>query len=185
MYIRNNMRPEKLKEFLEKKLEPYCAISNWERFFQDNVGIEGFDADWERLYDYRNHVAHSRRLRKADYLDATHIIDKLKPALEKALSDDVDNIKVSEEDVAVIRQSAQELFAPIDYLDNTALYFGLAQDLVKRYGPSYFGMIQNGEDFVSSTINLGAVTEKQSEDDEIKKAQKLAEEVVRKEDKKN
>ncbi len=85
---------EKNSEATEKVdglLDELVAKSNWERYFSDKIQVENLSSKWKKLYDYRNQVAHAKRMKKDEFEDATSIITELKLAFESCL-DHIDEV---------------------------------------------------------------------------------------------
>ncbi len=78
---------------VEALLDDLVAKSNWERFFSDKIQVDDLSSKWEKLYGYRNQVAHAKRMKRGEFEDATSIIAELKPAFERCL-DEIDNVIV-------------------------------------------------------------------------------------------
>ena len=74
-------------------LDDLVAKSNWERYFSDKIQVENLSSKWEKLYGYRNQVAHAKRMKKDEFEDATSIITELKPAFESCL-DHIDEVTI-------------------------------------------------------------------------------------------
>lgn len=101
----DDRKEEKITAFLET----YSAKSNWERFFADKIEVEGMNEKWDKLYKYRNIVAHTKRMTGDDYNEAKKLIDELKPAFEKCL-EHIDDVEMTEEQAEAIQEVANEAF---------------------------------------------------------------------------
>lgn len=76
-----NMEAEKLTELLDQ----YESKSNWDRYFADTIAVDDLSDKWNKLYGFRNQVAHTKKITKTDYNAACAIIDELKPAFLQSL----------------------------------------------------------------------------------------------------
>ena len=88
-------------------METYEARSNWERFFAEKIEVDNLYKKWQDLYDYRNRVAHAKRLNEKDYTKAMKLIAELKTAFEKGL-EHIDNVKMTEEQAEAVKEVAKE-----------------------------------------------------------------------------
>lgn len=106
---KENYTEEKLNEIIEQ----YESKSNWERYFADKITIEGLSEKWGKLYEYRNKVAHTKKIVKRDYEEARKIIDELKPAFQKCLNHlDTADIAMTEAESEAIEDVAEKTIAP-------------------------------------------------------------------------
>lgn len=80
--------------------------SNWERYFSAIVECEAtyFQSRWERLYEKRNQIAHSKNFSVLDYEEVLSLVNELQPILKKAI-DSLDQINVSKEDREVVAEN--------------------------------------------------------------------------------
>ena len=95
------------KEKVKMLLESYEAKSNWERYFSDKIQVDGLNEKWDELYSYRNQVAHTRRIKKNDYMAAKKILDELLPAFNSCL-ESIDNVNLTEEQSEAAQEFAKE-----------------------------------------------------------------------------
>lgn len=95
------------KEKLIKNLSDYEYKSNWDRYFADKINIDDFSEKWTRLYQLRNKVAHTKRLKKQEYEEAIGLIKELEIAFNACLNE-IDNISVSEEETIAAKESVRE-----------------------------------------------------------------------------
>lgn len=77
--------------------------------------IDDFEKKLLLLYDYRNSVAHIKRISKSDYDKADKIISEIMIELEKGI-ESVDEIKVNNEEVRAIKRNTDGIFGAI-YVD--------------------------------------------------------------------
>ena len=75
--------------------------SNWDRYFSDKINVEGLDEKWEKLYLYRNKVAHSKRIKKAEYENAITIISELTSAFDTCLQN-IDSVELTQEQAEAV-----------------------------------------------------------------------------------
>lgn len=106
--IRDLKSKEKLtKSEIEKLVQPYESMSNWDRYFSDKLNIENLWENWKQLYGYRNKIAHSKIIDKKDYDVAMSIIKKLKVAFNKCL-DCIDEVEVTPDECEMIKTVANQ-----------------------------------------------------------------------------
>lgn len=113
-HLVQNLKKEenRTNEKLNEMVEQYESKSNWERYFADKIIVEGLANKWDKLYEYRNKVAHTRKIAKNDYDEAKKIIDELKPAFQKCLEHlDVENIEMTEAESKAIEDVAEKTIA--------------------------------------------------------------------------
>lgn len=104
-----DLKPEDYQSELCQIIKDYESKSNWERFFSKDLKVERLEEKWNKLYGYRNQVAHSKRMTKSDYDDAQGLISSLKEAFEGCLRR-VDRVKMSkEESEAVVNIAADSI----------------------------------------------------------------------------
>lgn len=87
-------------------IEAYEPKSNWNRYFADKIQVEDLEDKWRKLYQYRNAVAHAKRLRTKDYTEAIGIINELEKAFKDCL-DQIDSVHVSEAESVVVQKVAR------------------------------------------------------------------------------
>lgn len=92
----------------------YKRDSYWNRYFREKIG-SGIDADsikddWEKLYKLRCRVAHSKFLKKDEYLEIDKICRKLSGTFSDAL-DKLNDISLSEENKEII---SDDIFTEIE-----------------------------------------------------------------------
>lgn len=109
--LRETEEAEKIHEKISELLEYYEARSNWDRYFADKIEVDELYKKWQTLYNYRNQVAHSKRVKKADYDKAMELIDELRPAFESCL-EQVDSVELTEEQTRAVEQVATEFVDP-------------------------------------------------------------------------
>ncbi len=68
---------EDLEETIDKYIKLFEYKSNWERFFSDLIQVDNLKQKWDELYEYRNIVAHSKKMRKKEYDRALSICKEL------------------------------------------------------------------------------------------------------------
>ena len=98
-----NAREDKLETFLET----YEAKSNWERYFAEKIEVENLYDKWLELYDYRNRVAHAKRMKSKEFNTAQALISELKTAFGECL-DHIDDVEMTEEEAEAVQEVAKE-----------------------------------------------------------------------------
>ena len=119
----DSITQEKKEELLKK----YERKSNWERYFSDMIKVDDLSDKWDKLYKYRNSVAHSKLISEADYIEADKLLKELIPAFEQCLVN-YGNISLNEEEKeavskvadSTIPQSGLLRFQTADYIRATS-----------------------------------------------------------------
>lgn len=99
------------KKNLAEVLKEYTAKSNWERYFAEKIPVNELQFKWQKLYGYRNQVAHAKRIKKAEYDDASVIINELVKAFIACL-ENIDGIVMTEDESQAIKEVAKETVSP-------------------------------------------------------------------------
>ncbi len=116
---------EKLKDEkcdIEELISKYEGKSNWDRYFQPVVNKENLENDLNKLYYYRNLVAHNRKIRKHDKTETELLVTKIKKVLNACLSR-IDKINVPEEEKENLENMSCQIFNPITYEIGSNLSF--------------------------------------------------------------
>lgn len=98
-------------EEINALIEQYELKSNWERYFADKIHINSLSEKWSQLYNYRNKVAHTKKLFKSEYKKAKDIIDELKPAFIECLTK-LNEINMTEEQSEAVEDVAEQTIVP-------------------------------------------------------------------------
>ncbi|RHW76732.1 HEPN domain-containing protein [Colwellia sp. RSH04] len=118
-----------------KQLKALMPKSNWTRFFNKHVNIEGpsLKKKWERLYELRNVVAHTSSLNSTQFEEIHELVEELKPELEKAFAN-LEEVKLNNSDrLAISEKIATTLDVKVgDYFNEIALL----QEEIKAIDPS-------------------------------------------------
>ena len=93
-------------------LDNYTPKSNWERYFAEKISIKDLPEKWNKLYGYRNQVAHTKRIKKAEYEDAVTIISELDSAFNSCL-ESIDNISMTVDETNAIQEVVNETIGPV------------------------------------------------------------------------
>lgn len=99
------------KENLAEVLKVFTAKSNWDRYFSEKISVTELQLKWYKLYSYRNQVAHAKRIKKAEYKDASAIIDELVNAFNACL-DSIDEVEMTEDESQAVKEVAKETVSP-------------------------------------------------------------------------
>lgn len=102
-----NLTQEKINELIEQ----YESKSNWDRYFADKITVEKLSEKWTELYNYRNKVAHTKKILKDEYKKAKAIIDELKPAFLECLKH-LNSINMTEAESEAVEDVAEQTIAP-------------------------------------------------------------------------
>lgn len=100
-----------LEDFIKKKeaswesninfseLEWYLPKNNWDRYFWGllNLSSKDFAKKWDKMYQYRNEVAHNRSISEKEYNDCKELWEGLKEILKQAFNE-ISNIEIVEQD---------------------------------------------------------------------------------------
>ena len=111
--------------------ESYEAKSNWERYFKEKIEVEDLYEKWKKLYEYRNCVAHAKRMNGKDFNTAQMLIEELKTSFEKCL-DHIDNVEMTDEEAEAVQEVAKETIRRAQKEDNvpwTVIYPGVKSGL--------------------------------------------------------
>lgn len=151
-----NLTPEKIVGLLEI----YEKKSNWERYFSNKIQVENLSGKWEELYQYRNQVAHSKRICKSEYDKACELIQELKQAFDDCIAH-INTVVMTEEQSEAVEQVAQEaIVASVtpniqvgNFIINESLRMNdLRIDLVDEGKKWIQGYLQENGDLVVSDI---------------------------------
>lgn len=99
----NHVDVDKLMETLDL----YEHKSNWDRYFAEKIAVQNLSEKWDSLYYYRNKVAHTKRLNKKEYLEATRLIKELTVAFNECLTH-VEEIHFTEAESVAAREIAEK-----------------------------------------------------------------------------
>ncbi|MFW3441109.1 hypothetical protein ACN9J6_06165 [Aliarcobacter butzleri] len=82
------------KEINDELLKEFIQISNWEKYFKQNIKCENdyLKSRWEKLYKLRNDVAHNKNFTEEKLNDVTKLYNEINEKLEEAFKN-IDNIK--------------------------------------------------------------------------------------------
>lgn len=110
--LRNDDLIRRLKKneiSLDEIKERYIPKNNWERYFQDVVGVKSSEitTTWGILYDLRNTVAHNRSVSESEYAKIKGVSKALSTTLELAI-EKVDQILLTDEQKEDITQGVQD-----------------------------------------------------------------------------
>lgn len=92
---------------IDKIISQYESKSNWERYFSGKINIENLEKKWQKMYSYRNTVAHSKRMSGQDYSEAFELIKELKSAFNDCLKS-IDEVLLNIEESEAIQEVAKE-----------------------------------------------------------------------------
>ena len=103
-----------LSELNLAELKQMIPISNWDRYFSNEIPIsqEKLNQQWSELYTLRCNVAHNKTFTKADFKKVTELVDSLKPIIEKAI-DKLDSIGISKEERVNLEEEVAGNFSPL------------------------------------------------------------------------
>lgn len=108
---------EKLKDEMfdiKELINKYEEKSNWDRYFQPLVNKENLENNLNKLYWYRNLVAHNRKIRKNDKDETKLLVTNIKEVLDNCLSK-IDEINVPEEEKENLENMSCQIFNPLSY----------------------------------------------------------------------
>lgn len=100
---------------IDKIISQYESKSNWERYFSEKINIEGLEEKWQKMYSFRNIVAHAKQISRQDYNDAQKLVNELRIAFIDCLNS-VDNVALNKEQTEAIQEVAKETIGnKVDY----------------------------------------------------------------------
>lgn len=130
------------KNKLNDLIEAYESKSNWERYFSGKMEVQDLDKKWNELYNYRNAVAHTKRIRKKEADAAQALINELQAAFEICLNN-MNQIELSEEEIKAVQELAVETAANTKSSYENGTYTALAEMSRALENGSVTEMIQN------------------------------------------
>lgn len=82
------------KELDSDLLKEFIQESNWEKYFKENIKCENdyLKTRWEKLYIYRNNIAHNKNFDNADLNEVERLSKEVNEKLKEAF-DGIDKIK--------------------------------------------------------------------------------------------
>lgn len=98
---------DNIEDNLQDFFNTYEAKSNWDRYFARSIEVDDLYDKWNKLYSYRNKVAHSKRMRSHEYVQAKKLVDELSEAFNKCL-EHIDDVTMTEEQAEAIQEVAKE-----------------------------------------------------------------------------
>jgi hypothetical protein len=92
-------------------LLPFISQSNWQRYFEDKIEIEpkNLEKKWEKLYNFRNKIAHNREFLKSDYENVEKLSEELKMKFEEAIK------VIEQEEIQLTPEQKVEVKKSIDW----------------------------------------------------------------------
>ncbi len=122
-------------EDLEKTIDKYIKLfeykSNWERFFSDLIQVDNLKQKWDELYNYRNIVAHSKKMRKKEYDRAIIICKELINVFDSSI-DKINSIVFDNDEAGGIQVFTDNTMSGLSQLgDSLANLMKLAEVLNK------------------------------------------------------
>ncbi len=115
------------EENMAKIIEQFEPKSNWDRYFSDKISVDNLIEKWNKLYNYRNRVAHTKKLTKFDYTDAKKIIDELRAKFSECLAH-MDEVEMTEEQSDAVEEVAQKTLNIGNVLRSTTRFYGGSTD---------------------------------------------------------
>lgn len=94
---------------VEDILKNYENKSNWERFFKDISNVDSLDKEWNDLYEYRNMVAHNRKIVKLDYEGAQGLLTIINDAFDE-INKKINDIVIPTDEVEPLKNVYSGLF---------------------------------------------------------------------------
>ncbi len=145
---------EKLKDEkcdIKELISKYEDKSNWDRYFQPIVNKENLEKNLNKLYCYRNLVAHNRKIRKNDKDETELLVTKIKKVLDNCLSK-IDKINVPEEEKENLENMSCQIFNPTTYEIGNNLSFTPVNIGVNTTMSSFANNMRTVNLGISSTI---------------------------------
>lgn len=101
------------KQKLIPLIEKFESKSNWERYFSDVIDVEDLEQKWKNLYEYRNMIAHTKKIRKKDFEKAKEISDELIVSFKKCIEGISENkLNISDEESKAVEEIAEVTISP-------------------------------------------------------------------------
>lgn len=102
-----NIDRKKLVELLEL----YEFKSNWDRYFADAIQVDDLENKWKKLYEYRNKVAHTKKIVKKEFDNASNIITEVKNAFIASI-EHIKSIDMTAEEMDAVEEVVEQIITP-------------------------------------------------------------------------
>ena len=99
----SNLDKNKTEKEIKEIVKNYENKSNWERFFKDLAGKDSLESEFVRLYEYRNIVAHNRRINEKEYNDCLNLIKVIKEAFNN-IYDKINDVTIASSEAKTFRE---------------------------------------------------------------------------------
>ncbi len=99
-----------------EELKTLAKRSNWERYFVDAVPkkADGLNKQWQKLYQLRNQLAHSRSISKQEFAEIKGICKELIEVFDKA-SDEASSVNLLPVDIAALSRFVRRQWREGEY----------------------------------------------------------------------
>lgn len=95
---------------LEQLRKDFLLVSNWDRYFSNLISYEGnlLKEKWEKLYGFRNKIAHNKDFSKSELNELKKLCDELIEKLNETI-EKLDEIKLNEQQKRNLVQSTNNI----------------------------------------------------------------------------
>lgn len=123
-------------------INKYEFKSNWDRYFEPIINKCDLEDDLNNFYNYRNLVAHNRKIRNNEKKKFDKLTRKIELVLDKCL-EKIDNINVPESEKESVENIGLKIFNPLKY--QTGNKFTTAMDIANIGATPLFNLEINPE----------------------------------------
>ena len=108
-------------------VERSIPANNWDRYFKKLVNWDSgkFGSKWEKLYEYRNTIAHNRILQMNEYEVGKSLCDEIQKLLDEAI-DKLNRVKISKEEKVNVVETMDAIF-PKSILESISNFQKIAE----------------------------------------------------------
>lgn len=168
----------KEREVIEAFIKDHELKSNWDRYFSEKIVVDNLSDKLTKLYEYRNDIAHSKRMNNNRYNDVITLIAEVKQAFTDGL-EHLDAVVLDDEQKEVISEVAQNTIGlpyPVDesvpLMDrarNAMASLGILIDRLEKYSKTEKVTLESMSSVVpalsvlskySQPINMDEITKK-------------------------
>jgi hypothetical protein len=116
------------KELNQETLKEFIQESNWEKYFKENINCDNdyMNSKWNKLYVYRNNIAHNKDFNYADLEEVKKLCKEVNEKLKEAFNG-IDKIKNTDIDKLEVKHVLNSLN------DSASIY----EKIIASINPSY------------------------------------------------
>jgi hypothetical protein len=105
----------------KRTLIDYKPESNWSRYFSSIIKYEKLEEKWDKLYQFRNIIAHNKLFTKKEFDEMLKVIEETKLVIIQAI-DGIDDLKINRSDIFDLQKQLEEIMKNFDpFLFNFAV----------------------------------------------------------------